>query len=1213
MPLNTSMPCTGTRIKESQIEELAYFTGVNSSGCTAYERICDAVIRTVTNRECIPYGGDFPGDDIYLLGADGLAYSLGDGFGGGLDEESVTNIAETVAMTAVNTAISGTANRVAFFSGTHAIDDSPLLVSGSDLITDANLKVTGSLNVTSIAPDSATALTIDSGTIGALNIGTGANAKVITIGNSTSSTQLDLKAGSGNVNIANGNLVVKGGNALRLLNGTGFVGLSAPSNPTTYALILPSAQGGSGQTLSNDGSGNLSWLTPTVGANLALSNLSSVALNTALIPATAGSLAIGSAAKPFSSYFLGNATTNNIQLTGIATAARVATFPDASGTVQYTNTANTVIPTSTLAGLPAAPTQTLLYSLTNDNRGLITYNLQAAQWVSNNGHVYNVKDFGAKGDCIGVTGTDDTAAIQAAVDASAAGAIIFFPTGNYLTTSPINCTTPRVFRGDGTSAAGGTEYASTITGNYSGYVLNFNLGAIIGGSGLENLRVINYHNSAGGGFYLYNGGPTSHIRSCSVQAYRCVTLQDNNFTTTIEDVHLVGINLGNQSGSWGIYAGPGHCNIFSADITLCENAVRGAGAVSIFGGRFEVNQTGVVLGVSSTGGSQLAGPVTITGVTFEACDKGILVSAANSWSIIDCTILGEITPPPLSGNSINAITVAATNIGNISGLTVSGDFSSESLKIDGPVVFSRCSVTNGMGTTWNVSVPDTCSFTSTNYQSATNGEIQARNLWLRGAASGAATYFKLTGTPTGVRTITFQDASGTVALTSDLTGYANSALSNLASVSINTSLLFQTGVDVGSTTKPARDLYACGAGTFGTNYFKFTGTPTGARTQTFPDNSGTVANLNLAQTWSALQTFSTSPTSPGSTGSERWGASANVSTATNATAIGNSIIISGNSSSGIGAGTNGNQDQQTLIGQGITGTGVGLTLVGQGAGGAGTNGSGLGRAVTVNNQGSIVLGFLSADTAAKQLVAGSTNSSYNIDNVFIGGGVVNSSPVATTYNATGGSGTNIAGAALNLAGGKGTGNALGGVINFQYSTATTSGTTLQSLATIYTIDGNGLLGAAGKNLRLSGSSSGVITIAGAAAAGTWSLTLPTSGGSVGQLLRTDGSGVATWVSTLSDVITFNKALAFDRTITTGGTTGDQTINKPSGTVNIAAAGTSITVTNSLVTASSIVLAVVRTNDTTAVIKNVVASSGSFVITLNAAATAETSVGFLVLN
>lgn len=85
------------------------------------------------------------------------------------------------------------------------------------------------------------------------------------------------------------------------------------------------------------------------------------------------------------------------------------------------------------------------------------------------------------------------------------------------------------------------------------------------------------------------------------------------------------------------------------------------------------------------------------------------------------------------------------------------------------------------------------------------------------------------------------------------------------------------------------------------------------------------------------------------------------------------------------------------------------------------------------------------------------------------------------------------------------------------------------------------------------------------------------------------------------------------TITAGGTTGNQTINKITGTVNIAAAGTTVTVTNSLVTASSIVYAVIRTGDATATIKNVVPASGSFVINLAAAATSEVSIGFIVFN
>lgn len=86
----------------------------------------------------------------------------------------------------------------------------------------------------------------------------------------------------------------------------------------------------------------------------------------------------------------------------------------------------------------------------------------------------------------------------------------------------------------------------------------------------------------------------------------------------------------------------------------------------------------------------------------------------------------------------------------------------------------------------------------------------------------------------------------------------------------------------------------------------------------------------------------------------------------------------------------------------------------------------------------------------------------------------------------------------------------------------------------------------------------------------------------------------------------------DSTITTVGTTGAVTINKPCGRVNIAAAGTSVVVTNSLVTANSIVIAVPATNDSTARVTNVVPAAGSFTIR-TVATTAETAFNFLVLS
>jgi hypothetical protein len=90
-------------------------------------------------------------------------------------------------------------------------------------------------------------------------------------------------------------------------------------------------------------------------------------------------------------------------------------------------------------------------------------------------------------------------------------------------------------------------------------------------------------------------------------------------------------------------------------------------------------------------------------------------------------------------------------------------------------------------------------------------------------------------------------------------------------------------------------------------------------------------------------------------------------------------------------------------------------------------------------------------------------------------------------------------------------------------------------------------------------------------------------------------------------------IVVNKTITASGTTGAQTIDKTSGSVNFAIAATSLVVTNSLVTTSSVILATVASNDTTMKSVQAVAAAGSFTLYANAAATAETRVNFLVLN
>ncbi len=90
------------------------------------------------------------------------------------------------------------------------------------------------------------------------------------------------------------------------------------------------------------------------------------------------------------------------------------------------------------------------------------------------------------------------------------------------------------------------------------------------------------------------------------------------------------------------------------------------------------------------------------------------------------------------------------------------------------------------------------------------------------------------------------------------------------------------------------------------------------------------------------------------------------------------------------------------------------------------------------------------------------------------------------------------------------------------------------------------------------------------------------------------------------------SIALSKTVTPIITTGDRTINKACGTVNIAAAGTTVTVTNNLVTENSIIIAVIATADGTAMVQNVVAAAGSFVINI-VASTGDVRINWVVVN
>jgi hypothetical protein len=110
----------------------------------------------------------------------------------------------------------------------------------------------------------------------------------------------------------------------------------------------------------------------------------------------------------------------------------------------------------------------------------------------------------------------------------------------------------------------------------------------------------------------------------------------------------------------------------------------------------------------------------------------------------------------------------------------------------------------------------------------TNADLNGNFAFFVTAAQG----YVVSVSGTGVTTYSYVVSAP---LITAISSGANTALSNLSAVNINTSLLPQTGVDLGSAAKQFRNLYLFGSGTYGVNYFIDTGVPTGVRTQSKQD------------------------------------------------------------------------------------------------------------------------------------------------------------------------------------------------------------------------------------------------------------------------------------------------------------------------------------------------------------------------------------------
>lgn len=243
------------------------------------------------------------------------------------------------------------------------------------------------------------------------------------------------------------------------------------------------------------------------------------------------------------------------------------------------------------------------------------------------------------------------------------------------------------------------------------------------------------------------------------------------------------------------------------------------------------NLTNLNAGALATGtidNNRLSNTVTIQGNAFNGNSQLVQTTAGGAL-------------PALSGvnlTSLNGSAIASGIVGVSYGGTGAANASGARINLGAAASGANSDITSLTGLT---AITPSASLTigSTGQNLTIQGSATTS---LRASDSGFTSQL-IFAIPTGNATITLPNTTGTVCLSTGNclgggSGGANTSLSNLTSVSLNTSLIpGSNSIDIGSLSAPFKDLYI---GNTSGNGVKFTAAPTANRTITIPDASGTL-------------------------------------------------------------------------------------------------------------------------------------------------------------------------------------------------------------------------------------------------------------------------------------------------------------------------------------------------------------------------------------
>lgn len=333
-------------------------------------------------------------------------------------------------------------------------------------------------------------------------------------------------------------------------------------------------------------------------------------------------------------------------------------------------------------------------------------------------HPTNVKQYGAVGDNV----ADDTAAIQAAIDATANGGHVFFPPGTYKVSATLNVPFPKRLSFRGVSPqTGGSE----ILGNVSpGPLINManSTGGGPNGTIIEGLALRN--TNATGVTLQITQMQTPNIRNAVIGGYRGVITLGNVYSLFIDNVKFT--SSGNVPGSIGLYTG-GHTAIYASDFVGWDDAVRASGiTVSIIGCRFEVNNTALNLGRDLDNNTLMLQRSLISGNSFEANGTAVKSSGLGNSVLSGLGSQGSVGAP--GGFSHYGMDLGGLSGVTIEGINMAGAYDGAAFRVTGA---TRTMVTNSTASNgevgkkaWDIRVPlSQITFENTNYSPKGDGVV----------------------------------------------------------------------------------------------------------------------------------------------------------------------------------------------------------------------------------------------------------------------------------------------------------------------------------------------------------------------------------------------------------------------------------------------------------------------------------------------------------